>query len=55
MFQIAIPWCGPLSFRALVYKKPFIAELELNPHNVSLKMVVNKRTINNMISKKYAH
>ena len=35
-FQIAIPWCGPLSFRALFGGQAFIASLELNPLTVGI-------------------
>lgn len=34
--QVVIPWCSPLSFRALFCSHPFMAQLELNAVNVSL-------------------
>lgn len=36
IFQVVIPWCSPVSFRALFYTNPFKPDLELSPVDVSI-------------------
>ena len=34
-FQVVVPWCSPVSIRALLWIKPFIPDLELSQIDVS--------------------